>query len=194
MSQWKIYHLANLKRMTQVNNNIDSLSPNFRKKFDLRRAEVISKYPNAVVFEARRSQERQNWLYSQGRSRPGKVVTWTRNSNHKDWNAVDIVFRNNWVLQRAWPYNDLIEMAKKYWIRNLAPKELCHFEDNGVVTTTQPPQTAKVEQFEMTASQFQDVRWLVEDKLFSWEMQNLTPERILIVLGRVYNKLKTQIK
>ena len=53
-----------------INNNIDSLSPNFRKKFDLRRTEVLSKYPNAVVFEARRSQERQNWLYTQGRSRP----------------------------------------------------------------------------------------------------------------------------
>lgn len=177
-----------------INNSIDSLSIPFRKKFDLRWSEVIAKYPNAVVFEARRSQERQNWLYAQGRSRPGKIVTWTKNSNHKDGNAVDIVFRNNWILQRAWPYNDLIEIAQRYWIKNLAPKELCHFEDNGVELPRQPLKTGKVEQFEMTASGFQDIRWLVEDKLFSWDMNNLTPERVLIVLGRVYNQLKIQIK
>ncbi len=114
-----------------INNSIDSLSPTFRKKFDQRWTEVIAKYPNAVVFEARRSQERQDWLYAQGRTRPWKIVTRTKTSNHKDGNTVDIVFRNNGKLERAWPYNDLIEMAKKYGIRNLAPKELCHFEDDG---------------------------------------------------------------
>ena len=118
-----------------INNNVNSLSPTFRKKFDLWRAEVITKYPNAVVFEARRSQERQSWLYSQWRTRPWKIITWTLNSNHKDWNAVDIVFRNNGRLEWVWPYNDLIEIAKKYWIRNLKPRETCHFEDDGTPIT-----------------------------------------------------------
>lgn len=115
----------------EISSDINSLSPSFRKKFDPWRKEVISKYPNAKVFEARRSQERQNWLYAQGRTRPWKIVTRTKTSNHKDWNAVDIVFVVNWKPTRAWPYDDLIEMAKKYEIRNLKPKETCHFEDNG---------------------------------------------------------------
>ena len=67
-----------------INNDINTLNPAFRKKFDLRWSEVIAKYPNAVVFETRRSQERQNWLYEQGRTRPGKIVTRTKTSNHKD--------------------------------------------------------------------------------------------------------------
>jgi hypothetical protein len=50
---------------TQINSDINSLNPNFRKKFDAWWKEVIAKYPNAVVFEARRSQERQNYLYAQ---------------------------------------------------------------------------------------------------------------------------------
>lgn len=42
------------------------------------------------ITETYRSQERQNYLYEQGRTRPGKVVTWTRNSNHKSRLAWDI--------------------------------------------------------------------------------------------------------
>lgn len=45
---------------------------------------------NIFITETYRSQERQNYLYEQGRSRPGPVVTWTRNSNHKSRLAWDI--------------------------------------------------------------------------------------------------------
>lgn len=43
-----------------------------------------------LVTETYRSQERQNYLYEQGRSRPGKVVTWTKNSRHTSRRAWDI--------------------------------------------------------------------------------------------------------
>ena len=46
-----------------------------------------------IVTETYRSQERQNYLYEQGRTRPGKVVTWTRNSRHTSRRAWDIVKR-----------------------------------------------------------------------------------------------------
>ncbi|WNN77792.1 M15 family metallopeptidase [Lysinibacillus capsici] len=42
------------------------------------------------ITETYRSQARQNYLYEQGRSRPGQVVTWTRNSNHTSRRAWDI--------------------------------------------------------------------------------------------------------
>ena len=42
------------------------------------------------VFAAE-TQARQNLLYEQGRSRPGPVVTWTRNSNHLVGRAVDVM-------------------------------------------------------------------------------------------------------
>lgn len=45
---------------------------------------------NVLITETYRSQERQNYLYEQGRSRPGQIVTWTRNSNHKSRRAWDI--------------------------------------------------------------------------------------------------------
>lgn len=42
------------------------------------------------ITETYRSPERQKYLYAQGRSRPGKVVTWTLNSNHSGRLAWDI--------------------------------------------------------------------------------------------------------
>ena len=118
----------------KINNDINSLSPTFRKKFDPRRKEVKEKYPHAHVFETRRSKERQKRLYEESDRREKKWLprlTRTMESNHFYWNAVDIVFNDSkGNPTRSWPYDDLIEIAKRYWIRNLKPRETCHFEDN----------------------------------------------------------------
>ncbi|MGE7111213.1 M15 family metallopeptidase [Lysinibacillus sp. NPDC047702] len=45
---------------------------------------------NIFITETYRSQERQNYLYAQGRTRPGQIVTWTLASNHKSRLAWDI--------------------------------------------------------------------------------------------------------
>lgn len=45
---------------------------------------------DVFITETLRPQERQNWLYAQGRTRPGKEVTWTLNSNHTPGYAWDI--------------------------------------------------------------------------------------------------------
>jgi len=42
------------------------------------------------ITETYRSQERQNYLYEQGRTRAGKKVTWTKNSRHTSRLAWDI--------------------------------------------------------------------------------------------------------
>lgn len=45
---------------------------------------------NIFITETYRSQERQNYLYAQGRTRPGSIVTWTLKSNHSSRLAWDI--------------------------------------------------------------------------------------------------------
>jgi hypothetical protein len=42
------------------------------------------------LVEGKRDQDRQEQLYEQGRSKPGKIVTWTRQSKHTKGQAVDI--------------------------------------------------------------------------------------------------------
>lgn len=43
-----------------------------------------------AVLEGLRTVERQKELYAQGRTKPGKIVTWTMKSKHIDGLAVDI--------------------------------------------------------------------------------------------------------
>lgn len=45
---------------------------------------------NIFITETYRSQARQNYLYAQGRTRPGAIVTWTLKSNHSGRLAWDI--------------------------------------------------------------------------------------------------------
>jgi peptidoglycan L-alanyl-D-glutamate endopeptidase CwlK len=54
----------------------------------IRRAAELSTVPFAVV-SGNRTQAQQDYLYAQGRTRPGMVVTWTRNSNHMGGGAID---------------------------------------------------------------------------------------------------------
>jgi peptidoglycan L-alanyl-D-glutamate endopeptidase CwlK len=44
------------------------------------------------IGEVRRSYDRQRWLYAQGRTRPGPVVTWTLDSKHLRGRAFDFDF------------------------------------------------------------------------------------------------------
>lgn len=117
--------------MEKINNSIDSLQSNFKNKIVDFLKEVRIKYPNVDIFEAMRSLDRQKELYSIGRRwiESEKPVTWTMNSKHIEWKAVDIIFRDSkWNPTWNWDYTYLIEVAKKYWIKNLAPTETCHFE------------------------------------------------------------------
>ena len=45
---------------------------------------------NVKITETYRTKERQEFLYAQGRTREGKVVTWTLKSKHMERNAFDI--------------------------------------------------------------------------------------------------------
>jgi peptidoglycan L-alanyl-D-glutamate endopeptidase CwlK len=54
----------------------------------IRRAAELSTVPFAVV-SGNRTQAQQDHLYAQGRTRPGMVITWTRNSNHMGGGAID---------------------------------------------------------------------------------------------------------
>lgn len=45
-----------------------------------------------LITEWRRDPERQQALYNQWRTKPGKVVTWTMDSRHLEWIAFDVAF------------------------------------------------------------------------------------------------------
>ena len=69
-----------LNRLVGVNENLVNV---------VKRAIEISEVDFMVV-EGLRTKQRQDELYAQGRTKPGKVVTWTMKSKHIDGLAVDI--------------------------------------------------------------------------------------------------------
>src|SRR6185369_5614830 len=63
--------------------DLDHLYPPFKEK--IIRALDQTHLKTGVpwrVYEGYRSQARQDWLWASGRTRPGKVVTWTRKTSH----------------------------------------------------------------------------------------------------------------
>ncbi|WKT75569.1 M15 family metallopeptidase [Lysinibacillus fusiformis] len=71
---------------------------------------------NIFITETYRSQERQNYLYSQGRTRPGQIVTWTLDSNHKSRLAWDIAVCPPQTLYDVTTLNRVGAIARKLGI------------------------------------------------------------------------------
>jgi hypothetical protein len=81
-----------------------------------------------VIFEAKRTDERQKWLYGIGRThhKTQRPVTWTMQSKHLVGKAVDIISKT-----RLWDweafYDALEEEAKKHGMHTI-PNERCHIQ------------------------------------------------------------------
>ncbi|MDC6267798.1 M15 family metallopeptidase [Lysinibacillus fusiformis] len=71
---------------------------------------------NVFITETYRSQERQKYLYAQGRTRPGNIVTWTLESNHKSRLAWDIAVGPPQSLYDVTTLNRVGEIARKLGI------------------------------------------------------------------------------
>ncbi|MEA0563490.1 M15 family metallopeptidase [Lysinibacillus irui] len=71
---------------------------------------------NIFITETYRSQERQKYLYEQGRTRPGNIVTWTLDSNHKSRLAWDIAVGPPQSLYDVATLNRVGDIARKLGI------------------------------------------------------------------------------
>lgn len=76
--------------VTKANRDIKSLQPIAQKACELFLNECKKRNIPIFITETHRSQARQDYLYEQGRTRPGQIVTWTRSSNHTGGYAWDI--------------------------------------------------------------------------------------------------------
>ena len=76
--------------LTKVCRDISELSKNAQEACRLFLVECQKCGLKVRITETYRSQERQNYLYEQGRTRSGKIVTWTHKSRHTSRRAWDI--------------------------------------------------------------------------------------------------------
>ena len=71
-------------------NSAEELNDKTKEALELFLRIAEDKGLDVLVTETYRTQERQDYLYAQGRTVEGSVVTWTRNSMHTKRNAFDI--------------------------------------------------------------------------------------------------------
>lgn len=93
----------------QTDRDPEHLHPAFRAKLAKVLEEVAAKTGHPwVIVEGYRSQARQTWLYSQGRTRPGNIVTWVKSPRwHGTGLAADVAPTKNGQVWYACP--------RSYW-------------------------------------------------------------------------------
>lgn len=118
------------------------------------------------ITETYRSQERQNYLYAQGRTRPGQIVTWTKSSNHKSRLAWDIAVAPPKTLYDIGTLTKVGAIAKKLgitwggtWANNI---DRPHFE---IHAAWEPPKGYRLEgEVIVPTTSSMKVQLIVEDK------------------------------
>lgn len=86
---------------------------------------------NIFITETYRSQERQDYLYSLGRTRSGTVVTWTRKSRHTSGRAWDIACNAPYQLYDSYILRQCGEVAHDLgitWGGDWSTPDYPHFE------------------------------------------------------------------
>jgi len=107
---------------------LGKLTPQFRQKVEL----WLEDNPEIFITESWRPYARQLKLYAQGRTQPGKIVTWTLHSVHTTGRAVDIAFKEGGLYNGDWEKVAL--SAKKFgidWGNFLWGRDKPHFQDDG---------------------------------------------------------------
>jgi peptidoglycan L-alanyl-D-glutamate endopeptidase CwlK len=100
----------------KVNNDLMLLSPYFRYRIERAIKELHENGHDLFIFEGFRSPQRSNYLYEQGRTREGKIVTKAKawQSLHNYSVACDIwpKINNRWVFE--FDYKEAASIMKKH--------------------------------------------------------------------------------
>jgi hypothetical protein len=106
---------------------LGATDPEFRARFERVIDRMEREFGHRVeVVETYRTQERQNQLFEQGRTVAGPVVTWTRNSNHTQGRAADLLIDGRWDNPQG--YARLAQVAREEGLRTLGARDPGHVE------------------------------------------------------------------
>jgi hypothetical protein len=133
-----------------IDNNLNNLNYLFQRKIKWLLAYAKQVWLDVYVFEGKRTVERQQELFWYGRTKTQLLLykvnvkyakpnekkrTRTMKSKHIEGKAVDIVFDLNKdpkIYVPTWNgnYQKMIWVCLNFWLKNLYPRETCHFEDD----------------------------------------------------------------
>jgi len=127
---------------TDVTRRLEELAPEFRTRLERVIARMEELGHTVQVVETYRDQSRQDFLFEQGRTRPGPVVTWTRDSNHTQGRAADVIVDGSY---EGPGYRALHAIARQEGLRTLGARDPGHIElpRDGVLHTQTAVQPRK---------------------------------------------------
>lgn len=117
---------------------LDKLIPEMKERVELFLRKAKEAGLNIGITETYRTSARQKYLYAQGRTRPGKVVTWTLQSKHLIGEAIDVVFIVNGKTTYSGDWASLAsigESAGLSWGGRWKSPDMPHFEFNHDIMT-----------------------------------------------------------
>jgi hypothetical protein len=127
---------ASLRPESTVERSVDGLSPLFRSRLQRVVDRMRTEFGHDVqLVETTRSADRQAWLFAQGRTRPGPVVTWTQHSAHLTGDAADVIIDGQWRNDLA--YGRLHRVAEEEGLRTLGARDPGHLELPAAVRAAQ---------------------------------------------------------
>ena len=103
------------------------LEPDFRARLERVVKRMRTEFGhNVKVIEGFRTPARQEALFAQGRTEPGPIVTWTRNSLHTEGLAVDVMVDGSFAHHEG--YRRLAQLAEQEGLNSLWPRDPGHIE------------------------------------------------------------------
>ncbi len=106
---------------------LDTIAPELRERVERVVERMRDEFGITVdVTEGYRTQARQETLHAQGRSKPGPVVTWTRNSRHTQGRAVDVMVNGGYSDTQG--FATLQRVAREEGLHTLGMRDPGHLE------------------------------------------------------------------
>jgi hypothetical protein len=131
----------------EIDSSWEHLFPAFREKLKqvLQEAEAATGHP-WIMTEGYRSQERQTFLYDQGRKRPGDIITWQKHPvNHGVGLAADVYPTSNGKTPDFGIRHQVYEQFRDIYLRHGLTNPAWAKGDYGHVQLTDPTIHAKAE-------------------------------------------------
>jgi peptidoglycan L-alanyl-D-glutamate endopeptidase CwlK len=118
---------AATKPVESANSDADALNPDFRTRLGRVVTRMHDEFGKDIqLVEGFRTQSRQDFLYDQGRTRPGDVVTWTKSSKHTLGLAADVMIDGSYNDTAG--FQQLAQVAAQEGLRTLGAKDPGHIE------------------------------------------------------------------
>lgn len=163
--------------MNKTCRDINELATNAQKACKAFLEECKAQGLKVLITETYRSQERQNYLYEQGRTTKGNIVTWTKYSRHTSRRAWDICqnvkgqeYSNTTFFRRC---GDIARSMGIIWGGDWSTPDMPHFEvsegweykgdDNAMTTDEKKKFNLLVEQVEKLTEQVEKLNKQLEN-------------------------------